>query len=62
MGTTGGSRDQVYRVQVIQAPKVGSMGRIRKSNMEYLVPFEQLSRKLQQINLMGGQVTSITAA
>lgn len=62
MGTTGGSRGQVYRVEVIQAPRVGSMAKIRKSNMAYLVPFEHLSRKLQQINQMGGQVTSITAA
>lgn len=61
-GVSGGARNQLYRVQVIQAPKVGRMARIRKSSMEYLVPFEQLSRKLQQINSQGGKVTNITPA
>ncbi len=61
-GTTGGSRGQLYRVEVIQGPKTGPMARIRRSQMEYLVSYEQLSRKLQQINLMGGKVTKIVAA
>jgi phycocyanin-associated rod linker protein len=61
-GTSGGSRGKFYRVRVLQAPKVGRMARIRQSNQEYLVPYEQLSDKLQQINRQGGQVTSITAA
>jgi phycocyanin-associated rod linker protein len=61
-GVSGGSRNQLYRVQVIQSPKVGRMARIRKSSMEYLVPYEQLSRKLQQINSQGGKVTNITPA
>ncbi len=61
-GISGGSRGQFYRVRVIQAPKLGRATRIRQSNQEYLVPYELLSRKLQQINAQGGKVTKITPA
>ncbi|MDY7012347.1 MAG: phycobilisome linker polypeptide, partial [Cyanobacteriota bacterium] len=61
-GLSGGSRGKFYRVQVIQAPKPGPGARIRKSNQEYLVPYEQLSGKLQQINARGGKVTSVAPA
>lgn len=61
-GVSGGGRGQFYRLQVTQAPKVGRATRIRQSKMEYLVPYEQLSWKLQQINGQGGKVTSITPA
>ncbi|MBE9126423.1 MULTISPECIES: phycobilisome linker polypeptide [unclassified Coleofasciculus] len=60
-GIAGGSRQQIYRLRVIQAAP-GGRARVRQSNMEYLVPYEQLSRKLQLINRMGGKVTSITPA
>lgn len=62
-GTTpyGGNPGKVYRVEV-----VGSVGRgypkVRRTNMVYLVPYEQLSRKLQQINRTGGRVSNITPA
>lgn len=61
-GSSGGTRGQFYRLQVIQAPKVARAARIRQSKTEYLVPYEQLSWKLQQINNSGGKVTSITPA
>ena len=61
-GTSGGSRGNFYRLRVIQAPKVGRSTRIRQSNLEYLVPYEQLSWKLRQINSQGGRVTSIMPA
>lgn len=61
-GGSGGARGQFYRLEVIQVPKTGRMARIRQSKQEYLVPFEQLSWKLQQINSQGGRVTSITEA
>jgi phycocyanin-associated rod linker protein len=38
------------------------MTRIRRSQTEYYVPYEQLSQKLQQINKMGGKVTDIIPA
>lgn len=61
-GTSGGDREKFYRLRVIQAPQVGPNPRIRQSNMEYLVSYEQLSWKLQQINRQGGKVASITLA
>lgn len=62
VGTAGGSRNQLYRITVIQAAAPGRMPQIRRSNTEYLVSYEQMSTKLQQINRMGGKVTSITPA
>jgi phycocyanin-associated rod linker protein len=60
-GTAGGDRGQLYRVRVIQkaAPNAPQ---VRRSSTEYLVPYEQLSSRLQQINRAGGRVTSITTA
>ena len=57
----GAQAGRVFRVEVMKAngpryPKV------RRINQAYLVPYEQLSAKLQQINKMGGRVTSITQA
>lgn len=61
-GISGGNRGHLYRVCAIQAPRAGRMARIRQSNTEYLVAYEQLSGKLQQINSQGGRVTSVTLA
>ncbi|MEA5510743.1 phycobilisome linker polypeptide [Crocosphaera sp. UHCC 0190] len=61
-GVAGGSRDQVYRVRVVQGAAPGRGTQIRRSSMEYLIPYEQLSNKLQQINRQGGKVTTITPA
>lgn len=62
VGTSGGKREQLYRVRVMQAAAPGRLPQVRRSNTEYLVPYEQLSRKLQQINRAGGRVTSVTQA
>jgi phycocyanin-associated rod linker protein len=61
-GIPGGERGQFYRVRVLQGAKAGRKTRVRLSNTEYLVPYEQLSNKLQEINRQGGQITSITPA
>lgn len=61
-GVSGGSREVRYRVRVMQAAAPGQLPQIRRSNTEYLVSYDQLSRKLQQINRAGGRVTSITPA
>lgn len=61
-GLSGGSRGQLYRLRVIQGATVRQQARVRLSSNEYLVPYEQLSPKLQQINRQGGKVTSITLA
>jgi len=60
-GTTGGSREQLYRLRVMQAASPLSPV-VRRSMAELLVPYEQLSSKLQQLNRQGKKVVSITAA
>lgn len=62
VGTGGGNREKLYRVRVAQAAAPGRLPQVRRSNTEYLVSYEQLSRKLQQINRAGGRVTSVTEA
>lgn len=60
-GNTGGTREQVYRVRVMQ----GSSGRtpqIRRSVKEYLVPYNQLSPTLQRLNQRNSQIVSISPA
>ncbi|MDB9529206.1 phycobilisome linker polypeptide [Oscillatoria sp. CS-180] len=62
VGNNGGTREKLYRIRVAQAAAPGRLPQVRRSNTEYLVPYEQLSRKLQQINRAGGRVTSVTEA
>jgi phycocyanin-associated rod linker protein len=61
-GTTNGERGQLYRLRVIQGAKAGGGTRVRVSSAEYIVSYEQLSWKLQQINKQGGKVTQIVPA
>lgn len=56
VGTAGGGREKLYRVRVIQGTASSS---IRRSTAEFLVPYEQLSRKMQQVNRSGGRVTKV---
>ncbi|HEY9624109.1 MAG TPA: phycobilisome linker polypeptide [Crinalium sp.] len=60
-GASAGDRDQVFRVTVVQSASNGSAP-LRQSKREFLVSFDQLSTKLQQINRSGGRVTGITPA
>jgi len=62
VGTGGGNREKLYRVRVSQAAAPSQLPQVRRSNTEYLVSYEQLSRKLQQIHRAGGRVTSVTEA
>jgi phycocyanin-associated rod linker protein len=61
VGTAGGNREKLYRVRVSQSAKVGGP-QVRRTNTEFLVPYEQLSQKLQQVNRMGGRVTKVDLA
>lgn len=56
-----GTEGKVYRVEVsgMVNPRYP---KIRRSSKAFLVPYEQLSNKLQQINSLGGKVASITPA
>jgi phycocyanin-associated rod linker protein len=53
--------DRLYRIEVagINLPRYP---KVRRSNKEFIVPYEQLSSTLQQINKLGGKVASITLA
>lgn len=61
-GLPGGERGKFYRIRVIQQVRIPNQVRVRNSSFEYLVPYEQLSWKLRQINGQGWKVTSVTAA
>lgn len=56
-----GSTDRLYRIEVsgVSLPRYP---RVRRSSQEFVVPYEQLSSTLKQINKMGGKVASITIA
>jgi phycocyanin-associated rod linker protein len=55
------SSDTLYRIEVagISLPRYP---KVRRSNKEFIVPYEQLSNTLQQINKLGGKVASVTLA
>ncbi len=56
-----GATSRLYRIEVagINLPRYP---KVRRSNKEFIVPYEQLSNTLQQINKLGGKVASITIA
>ena len=55
------SSDRLYRIEVagISLPRYP---KVRRSNKEFIVPYDQLSNTLQQISKQGGKVASITVA
>lgn len=57
----GGQDSKVYRVEVVGMAGPG-YPRVRRTNAAFLVPYEQLSAKMQQINRMGGRISSVTPA
>jgi phycocyanin-associated rod linker protein len=60
-GVSSGSRGDLYRVTAMQGSAKFSP-QLRRTTTEYLVPYEQLSSRLQQINKKGGRVVSIATA
>lgn len=59
-GTLTGNRGgKTYRIRVIQAASPNSTV-IRQSITEVVVPYEQLSNRLQQLNRQGRKIISIT--
>jgi phycocyanin-associated rod linker protein len=59
--TTLGDSNRLYRIEVsgISLPRYP---RVRRSNKEFIVLYEQLNSTLQYINKIGGKVASITLA
>lgn len=60
-GSTSGDRGQLYRVRVVQANR-GGTPQIRRSAIEYLVSYDQLTPMLQRLNQRGGRVVNISPA
>ena len=56
-----GSGDRLYRIEV-SAISLPRYPKVRQSNREYIVSYEQLNSTLQRINKMGGKVASVTIA
>ena len=56
-----GSSDRLYRIEV-SGTNLPGYPKVRRSNKEFVVPYEQLSSTLQRINKLGGKVASITLA
>jgi phycocyanin-associated rod linker protein len=56
-----GAQDRLYRIEVagVSLPRYP---KVRRSNTEFLVPYDQLSSTLQRINKLGGKVASVTLA
>ncbi|MGB5974286.1 MAG: phycobilisome rod-core linker polypeptide [Nodosilinea sp.] len=57
----GSNASRIYRIEV-KGANLPRYPQVRRINTSYLVPYEKLSTKLQQINAMGGKVTSVTPA
>ncbi|HEY9881064.1 MAG TPA: phycobilisome linker polypeptide [Leptolyngbyaceae cyanobacterium] len=57
----GQDAGRVYRVEVT-GMNLPRYPKVRQINTSFLVPYEKLSAKLQQINKMGGRVISVTQA
>lgn len=58
---TPGTSSRLYRIEVsgISLPRYP---KVRRSNREFVVPYEQLNSTLQQINKLGGKVASVSLA
>lgn len=59
-GSIGGNRGDVYRLRILQAATPGAAV-VRQSTTELLVPYDQLTAKLQQLSRAGRKVVSVTA-
>lgn len=58
-GTATGDRSNTYRIRYTQAASPNASV-VRRSTSEVVVPFEQLSSRLQQLNRSGCKVVNIT--
>jgi phycocyanin-associated rod linker protein len=59
-GGLGGSRGDVYRLRVLRSASANSPV-VRQTTSEILVPFDQLTNKLQLLNRSGSKVISVTS-
>ncbi|AFY34092.1 phycobilisome linker polypeptide [Calothrix sp. PCC 7507] len=61
LGNAVGAGDRTYRIEVtaIRSPGYPS---VRRSSTVFIVPYERLSDKIQQIHKLGGKIVSVTSA
>lgn len=59
-GAVGGARGDVYRLRVLQSAS-SRRTVVRQTATELLVPYDQLTSKLQQLSRAGSKVISVTA-
>lgn len=59
-GGLGGPRGDVYRLRVVQSASSKAVT-VRQTTTELLVPYSQLTNKLQQLSRAGSKVISVTA-
>ncbi len=60
LGNAVGKSDRVYRIEVAGIRNPGYPS-VRRSSTAFIVPYERLSDKIQQIHKQGGKIVSITA-
>jgi phycocyanin-associated rod linker protein len=61
LGNAVGQGDRVYRIEVTSLRGQG-YPKIRRSSNVFIVPYERLSEKMQQIHRQGGKIVSINPA
>lgn len=61
LGGSWGESGRVYRLEVAGILSPG-YPKVRRSTTAFLVPYEQLSQKMQQITKTGGKIVSVTPA
>ncbi|WP_353929488.1 phycobilisome linker polypeptide [Okeanomitos corallinicola TIOX110] len=60
LGNAVGQSDRVYRIEVAGIRNPGYPS-VRRSSTAFIVPYERLSDKIQQIHRQGGKIVSITS-
>ncbi len=61
LGGSWGESERVYRLEVAGIRQPG-YPKVRRSNVAYLVPVEQMLPKMQQIHRMGGRIVNVSPA
>lgn len=61
LGGSYGESGRIYRLEVTGIRQPG-YPKVRRSNTAFLVPYEQMLPKMQQIHRMGGTIVSVTPA
>ncbi|HEY9603557.1 MAG TPA: phycobilisome linker polypeptide [Allocoleopsis sp.] len=61
LGNAVGKGDRVYRIEVTSLRGQG-YPKLRRSSNVFIVPYERLSEKMQQIHRQGGKIVSINPA